>query len=43
MCEVLKNVGLYKGFLAQDFQGNKGFWTLNDFGITHIEEVECSP
>ena len=23
--EVLKNMGLYKSFLAQDFQGNKGF------------------
>ena len=40
--EVLKNMGLYKSFLAQDFQGNKGFWTLNDFGKILKEEVECN-
>ena len=34
-------MGFYKGFLAEDFCKNKGFWTLNDFKKTLIEEVEC--
>ena len=39
--EGLKIMGFYKGFLAEDFLKNKGFWTLNDLEKTLIEEVEC--